>query len=250
MKDFGKQAVGYVRVSTKHQGKDGISLDAQRDAIERFATEMDYALLEIFEDMASGVGAQSFGKRVGLNAALDLTVREDAVLIVWDWDRLSRFSGFEKQVRKVLPGDERIKCVKKNTRLSEASQAGTFAHNERIASEVARTTKEGMAKKRAAGAVFGNPEITTKVQPLGAASYSSAANDQVHRIADVLRDLDDPFEITYREIAGILNEQGIRTLHNKEWNESRARGPVKKARELLRQEEEDALQSLPTYGIM
>ena len=250
MKSLGKQAVGYVRVSTKGQGTSGISLEAQKDAIERFAYEMGYSLSEVCEDVASGVGVQSLHKRDGLGAALDIAVRHDAVLIVWDWDRLSRFSGFEEQVREILTGDDQILCAKDGTPLSKASQAARFAHNERVANEISQTTKDGMAKKRANGVVFGNPEITTKVQPMGAASYSSAADDLAHQIADVLRDLDDPHRITYREIAQILNEKGIRTLHKKDWNASRARTPVTKARELLRKEEEELLRALPTYGIV
>lgn len=247
--DGGNFAVGYVRVSTKGQGISGISLDAQKVAIERFAEAAGYELIECFEDTASGVGEKSFKRREGLNAALDLATREKAVLIVWDWDRLSRCRDFEEQLRRFCVNETRIVCAKEGTKLRDASQASTFAHGEHKAREISRTTKEGMAKKRAEGAVFGNPQITTKVQPLGAASYGQAAQDLARRIADVLRMLDDPFGVSYSQVADLLNEKQIRTLQNRDWNKDRARTPVTKARELLKKEEEDALRSHPNFGM-
>lgn len=195
-----KLAVGYARVSTVDQGANGVSLDAQKAGIETFANAMDYTLIEIFEDSASGVGANSFRKRDGLTAALDLAAREDADLIAWEWDRLSRHAEFARQVRKVLPDSDRIICAKNGNSMLDASRDATFAHSEKMAAEISRTTKEGMAKRRADGAVFGNPDILTTVQPLGV-TRSNSADDLVRKIADVLRDLDDPFKITYAEIA-------------------------------------------------
>ena len=44
-----KQCYGYVRVSTQKQGE-GVSLDAQREAIERFAAQRDLRISEWFEE--------------------------------------------------------------------------------------------------------------------------------------------------------------------------------------------------------
>lgn len=250
MLDFRRLAVGYVRVSTAGQGTSGISLDAQKVGIETFADAMGYTLVEVFEDVASGVGAKSFHKRDGLNAALDLAARADADLIVWDWDRLSRHTGFANQVRKVLPDSDRIVCAKEGTMMRDAARAASFEHGERIAQEISRTTKKGMARLGAEGVTFGNPLIRTYVQPLGAATWSNSAYEHVCRIADVLRELDDPFGVTHAHVAKILNEKGLRTLQSKEWTASRARIPLSKARELLRSEGEYALRSLPTFGMV
>ncbi|MEW2912301.1 recombinase family protein [Leisingera sp. JC11] len=248
--DLGKLAVGYVRVSTVGQGESGISLEAQKAAIRTFAEHAGYTLVEIFEDVASGVGKKSFHSRKGLKNALDLAVRAGADLFVWDWDRLSRFAGFEDQLRTVLSDLDRVICVKKLNMMAEASRAAIHAHDERVAGEISRATKKGMDRKRAEGAVFGNPEILTDAQPLGVAANSNNACEHVRRIADVLRGLDDPFAPTYAQVARLLNEKGLRTLHGKEWTVSRSRIPVKRAREIIRNDEEDALQSLPTYGMV
>lgn len=249
MQDLKRLAVGYARVSTAGQGESGISLDTQQIAIEKFAEMAGYELIQVFEDVSSAVGAQSFDKRSGLKSALDLVSSSGADLLVWDWDRLSRHAGFDKQVRQILKDDDRIVCVKEGNKLRDASRAATFAHNEKFTKELSRTTKEGMEKMRAKGAVFGNPAIRTDVQPLGAATWSNAADDHVRAIADVLRELDDPYGGTYAQVAEILNEKGLRTLQRREWTTGRARKPVTKARELLRKEDEDALKSTPNFGM-
>ncbi len=249
MRDFRKLAIGYVRVSTPGQGEHGCGLDRQRVAIETFADTMGYTLIETYEEVASCVAEKSFHKREQLKAALDHVDREGADLIIWDWDRLSRYAGFESQVKKVLPSMERIVCVKRQNTLPEASRAGTIAHDELVARKIANATKKGMRKKRAQGVVFGNPAILTSVQPLGTAANSNNAQDLIRRIADVLRDLDDLYNLSYAELAKILNEKGIRTSHEKEWTASRARIPVKKARELLREEDAEELVSQPNFGM-
>ncbi|MFD0980434.1 hypothetical protein [Tropicimonas aquimaris] len=106
-----------------------------------------------------------------------------------------------------------------------------------------------MDKMRAQGVVFGNPAIRTDVQPQESAAWSKSAGDLVRRIADVLREFDDPQALTRSEVARILNERGIRSGHDNEWNAFRVTAPLRKARELLRQQDQEALQSQPTFGM-
>jgi len=245
-----KLAVGYVRVSTPGQGDTGFSLDAQRAGIEAFSDHMGYTVLEVFEDVCSGVGAKSFNKRDGLRHAINLAAREDADLIIWDWDRLSRHAGFESDIRKYIPERERIICAKNGSTMREASRAAEFAHAEKVAKHISISTKEGMARRRAQGAVFGNPDILTSVQPLGAASWSNSADELVRQITDILRKLDsDPFDITHTQAADILNKKNLRTLHGKEWDKSRIRNPLKKARAILKEENEAEMRMNPGFGI-
>jgi len=244
-------AVGYVRVSTPKQGDNGISLDAQRSGIEAFSNHMGYTLIEVFEDVCSGVGAKSLTKRDGLRLAIDLAARENADLIIWDWDRLSRHAGFEADIRKKIPERDRIICAKNGNTMREASRAASFAHAEKEADHISKTTKDGMARLRAQGRVFGNPDILTSVQPLGAITWSNSADNLVRKIADILRKLDsDPFEITHAQAADILNKKGLRTLHGKDWNKSRVRGPLKKARAILKEEDEAETKRPPNFGML
>jgi DNA invertase Pin-like site-specific DNA recombinase len=245
-----KLAVGYVRVSTTGQGETGVSLEAQSKGIEAYATHDDYTLVEIFEDVGSGVGPTSFYKRDGLRNALDLAAREGADLIVWDWDRLSRHAGFERDIQKHLPERDRVVCAKRGNTMKEAARVGAFAHAEAEAHEISRRTREAMDRKRKVGAVFGNPDIQTDVQPLGVIAWSNSAANLARQIADILRNHEcDPFEITHATAADILNEKGLRTRHGKEWNTSRIRGPLKKARALIMVNEEVEMRKQPHFGM-
>ena len=78
-----RSAVGYVRVSTDMQAADGLSLDAQREAIRAYCAANGLHLVKIFQDVLSGGRAD----RPGLAEAL--SVKSD-VFVVLKFDRLSR----------------------------------------------------------------------------------------------------------------------------------------------------------------
>ncbi len=242
-------AVGYVRVSTKDQGESGISLDAQKAAIETFADLADYSLIEIFEDIGSGVGERSLASRPGLRSAMEMARKENAYFLVWNWDRLSRYSHFPKQVRRYFSSEDQVICVMNGMKMIDAAKRAAFEHSEHQAKEISRRTAEGMKRKKAEGKVFGNPDIRTKVQPLGTEASKKKTHERYLKIADILRNLPDPFSDSYAEIAEILNSRGLRTQRNLAWDKHKARGPVKKAREILRDEENELLKSNPLYGM-
>lgn len=242
-------AVGYTRVSTPDQGANGISLDVQQVAIEKFADDMDYRLIEVFKEVGSAVGAKSFHNRKILQRALDLVVREGAVLIVWDWCRLSRYAGFENQLRKILPDLGRVICARVGNTMREAARDAQLKHHETSATIIARRTREGMGKKRAEGVIFGNPDIRTKVQPFGASSWSAMCRDHDHLVANALRSHPDPMNLSRAQAAEFLNQCGLRTLHNNEWTTSRVTEPLRRARAILREEEKMQTASDPRFGM-
>lgn len=242
-------AVGYTRVSTPRQGDKGTSLETQRIAIEAFAQAMDFTLIETFDDVASGYGAKSLYNRKKLQAALDLVARNDAVLIVWDWDRLSRHASFDMQVKEILPDASRVICAKDGMNMLEASRAAQLAHGEKAREIISHNTKQGMARMSAQGMKFGNPAIATDVQPLGTLAWSNTREDQDHALADVLRRLPNQLELTRTQAAEIFNQNGLRTLHKKEWTRNRVTEPLRRARVILREEEAAQMSSNPNFGL-
>ena len=51
-----KALIGYVRVSSAQQGRCGLGLPAQKEALERFATAEGFALGRIFVEVETGKG--------------------------------------------------------------------------------------------------------------------------------------------------------------------------------------------------
>jgi len=80
-------AYGYVRVSTHEQRVGGLSLDAQRDAIDAGCERNRWTLADVFEDAMTAAGRY----RPGLNAAVAAcAAHPGAVLVVAKLDRLAR----------------------------------------------------------------------------------------------------------------------------------------------------------------
>lgn len=82
------RVVGYARVSTEDQAREGVSLAAQRAKLEAYAAALDLELVAVRED--AGVSASTLA-RPGLRAALDdLTAGRADALLVAKLDRLTR----------------------------------------------------------------------------------------------------------------------------------------------------------------
>lgn len=82
------KAIGYVRVSTEDQSREGISLNHQEDKLRTYASLNDLDLLEIIRD--EGVSGKDLD-REGMNRLLEM-VEDGSIdaVIVYKLDRLSR----------------------------------------------------------------------------------------------------------------------------------------------------------------
>jgi DNA invertase Pin-like site-specific DNA recombinase len=83
-----KAAVGYVRVSTEEQAREGMSLEAQRARIGAWCELNGYTLLAVHED--AGLSGKRADTRPGLQAALAAVAHEGAALVVYSLSRVSR----------------------------------------------------------------------------------------------------------------------------------------------------------------
>src|SRR5688572_18733107 len=91
----GLRAVGYVRVSTQEQARDGYGLPVQKQAVIDFCRQQGYELVAMYED-AGVSGTLPLWEREDLRAALvDVRQRKDdplpvTALVVARFDRLAR----------------------------------------------------------------------------------------------------------------------------------------------------------------
>ncbi len=82
------QAVGYIRVSTEEQAREGVSLEAQRAKITAWAEASGTELVGFYED--AGASGSRSENREGLQQALGLACDKKAILVVYSLSRLSR----------------------------------------------------------------------------------------------------------------------------------------------------------------
>src|SRR5258705_800414 len=85
-----KALIGYVRVSTSRQGRSGLGIAAQREALARFAASEGFELVRVFVEVETGKGADALDRRPQLAAALNDARRQRCPVAVAKLDRLSR----------------------------------------------------------------------------------------------------------------------------------------------------------------
>src|SRR5579863_3634873 len=84
------EAIGYLRVSTREQGRSGLGLAAQRFEIEAFGIREGFSVKSWHQDVQTGAGTDALLLRPGLAAALKEAKSARCPLIVSRLDRLSR----------------------------------------------------------------------------------------------------------------------------------------------------------------
>jgi DNA invertase Pin-like site-specific DNA recombinase len=82
--------ISYVRVSTAQQGKSGLGLAAQQDAITRFASAEGREVIRTFVEVETGKGSDALNRRPQLAAAIAAARKAKAAIVVSKLDRLSR----------------------------------------------------------------------------------------------------------------------------------------------------------------
>jgi DNA invertase Pin-like site-specific DNA recombinase len=85
-----RRIVTYLRVSTGRQGRSGLGLEAQREAVESFAAREGYEVAHEFVEVESGKGSDALDKRPQLADALQRARRLRCAILVAKLDRLSR----------------------------------------------------------------------------------------------------------------------------------------------------------------
>lgn len=104
------KAVAYLRVSSREQGKSGLGLEAQKDAIERFCLQDgELTITDWFTEIESGKRvSDTLAKRPQLAAALNRAKQVQGPVIVAKLDRLSRDVHFVSGL--MVHGIEFIAC--------------------------------------------------------------------------------------------------------------------------------------------
>jgi DNA invertase Pin-like site-specific DNA recombinase len=85
-----RSIVTYIRVSTAKQGRSGLGIEAQREALARFAEAEAFGVIREFIEVETGKGADALDRRPQLAAALAYARRQRCPVAVAKLDRLSR----------------------------------------------------------------------------------------------------------------------------------------------------------------
>ncbi|EJY1965110.1 recombinase family protein [Escherichia coli] len=82
--------IAYYRVSTTKQGKSGLGLAAQREAVSAYIRSTTGEVVDKFEEIETGKGSNALERRPQLRTALAACKKQGATLLIAKLDRLAR----------------------------------------------------------------------------------------------------------------------------------------------------------------
>ena len=200
-----KAAVAYTRVSTAKQGKSGLGLEGQQAALARFAEAEGFELIQTFEEVETGKGADALDKRPQLAAAMELAHKHKAPIIVAKLDRLSRdvhfISGLMSHRTPFIVAELGADADPFMLHLYAA-----LAEKERRL--ISQRTKDALAALKAQGKKLGGLRPKT-------VEAMSAANERAESLRPVLTELEG---MSARAIAAELNARSVPTPNGGPWH--------------------------------
>ena len=210
--------IAYERVSTARQGASGLGLEAQRNAIDRFATSRGAEVLARFTEVESGRNPN----RPELTKAIQLARLTGATLVIAKLDRLSRNAAFLLTLR-----DSGVHFLAVDMPEANDLTVGIMAlvaQQEREA--ISRRTKEALAVAKARGVKLGNPDGAAALRRAGKgavalrAAVCANADQFAKGLAPVMENISAQGHRSLRGIAAELNRLGMMTRRGGTWQVS------------------------------
>lgn len=213
MLDLRSPIVAYVRVSTGRQGKSGLGLDAQRKAIADFAETHGYRVVEEYEEVASGKGADALESRPQLAKALARAKKLRCPVIVAKLDRLSRNVAFISWLM-----NQKVRFIV----AALGPDVDNFVmHIHAAVAEMERTlistrTRDALAEKKA-GAILGNRKNLSQAGAKGVVTLKADADAFAKNVLPIIESIKRQGITTLAAIAGELNTRRVATARGGEW---------------------------------
>jgi DNA invertase Pin-like site-specific DNA recombinase len=218
-----KEAIGYLRVSTREQGRSGLGLAAQRHDIEAFGAREGFRVKSWYQDVQTGAGKDALLLRPGLAAALKEARAVRCPLMVSRLDRLSRNVHFitglmEHKVHFVVAALGRD-CDDFTLHIyASLAQQERKMISERIKVAIAAAKRRG----KKFGLQLRSKAWQRRVSALGRAALSKGAVERAEayrlHIEWAFRQQGvDGRPISYRAAADKLNERNVESPMERRW---------------------------------
>lgn len=209
------RAISYLRVSTQQQGRSGLGLEAQREAIEAFADREGVELIGEHVEVETGKGHDALERRPRLAAALAEAKKagKDVYLIVAKLDRLGRDVHFISGLMV-----HRVPFIV--AELGKDADSFTLhiyaALAEKERELISMRTKAALTAAKDRGVRLGNQTNLEIARAKGHATSRSKANTFAHQVYPVIAAFKKE-GLSLRQIADRLNARGERTARGGAW---------------------------------
>jgi DNA invertase Pin-like site-specific DNA recombinase len=208
-----KSMISYIRVSTSRQGRSGLGIEAQREALRQFAQAEGFHLIREFVEIETGKGADALERRPELRGALGLARKLRCYMAVAKLDRLSRdvhfISGLMAHKVPFLVAELGPDVDPFVLHLFAA-----LAEKERAL--ISTRTRQALSAAKARGVALGNPRLhEARKNAVGA--VKAEAERYAANVLPIIREAQKAGARTLREIAEALNARGIATARGGQW---------------------------------
>jgi len=195
--------IAYYRVSTDRQGRSGLGLDAQREAVGQFLLGRTATVIAEFVEIESGGRSD----RPKLGEALDACQREKATLLIAKLDRLARSVAFISALMEAKTNFLAVDMPHASRLVLHVMAA--FAEHER--EMIRERTRAALAAAKARGVRLGANGAVL------AASHRHDATVFAHEIRDAVDKAIVSGAHTTSEIAAVLNREGVPSRQGARW---------------------------------
>jgi DNA invertase Pin-like site-specific DNA recombinase len=205
------------------QGRSGLGIEAQREAIARFAEAEGLTILAEHVEVETGKGADALDRRPVLAAALAAAKRAKLPVIVAKLDRLSRdvhfISGLMAHKVPFI-----VTSLGANADPFMLHIYAALAQEERRM--ISERTRKALAVKKAQGVLLGNRTNLAEARQKGQDTIQKGADAFAANVLPIVREIQASGAASFQAIAEALNARGVRTARGGTWHASTARNIV------------------------
>lgn len=212
--------VAYYRVSTQQQGRSGLGLQAQRNAVMDYLNGDGWELMDEFTEVESGKKAD----RPELAAALALCKKQKAKLIIAKLDRLARNVHFISGLMESGVDFVAVDMPQAN-RLTVHIMAAMAEHEREV---ISQRTKAALAAAKERGVKLGNPKLD-KARPSAWEANKTQAQRRAEGVLPLIQGIRAAGIDTLVGIAAALNARGVSTPRGGRWHASSVRNVLRRA---------------------
>src|SRR5258706_2391684 len=206
--------ITYIRVSTAQQGRSGLGIEAQRQALRQFAKAEGLELFREFVEVETGKGSDALDRRPQLKAALAAARKLKSNVAVAKLDRLSRDVHF---ISGLMAHKVPFLVAELGPDVDPFVLHLFAAIAQKELSFISSRTKQALAAAKARGVTLGNPRLhVARKNAMGV--VKAEADRYAANILPIIREAQKAGATTLRQIAEALNARGVATARGGRWH--------------------------------
>jgi DNA invertase Pin-like site-specific DNA recombinase len=225
--------INYIRVSTSQQGRSGLGIDAQRQALRHFADAEGFEIIHEFVEVETGKGPDALDRRPQLKAALAAAKKQRCRVAVAKLDRLSRDVHF---ISGLMAHKVPFVVAELGPDVDPFVLHLFAALAEKERALISTRTRQALAAAKARGVPLGGPKLDV-ARKIAVASIRADADNHAANVLPIIREAQRAGASTLRAVAAVLNARGVPTARGGQWHAMSVKNVLDRDREPTRTHE-------------